>query len=178
MSLFRFLARKSFALVVLFCLSTGLLFTGCNTEPDPENDAAGDLNGTWKNVASFGGTDYITIIKIDTSAKTVVYQDSYEGQIANSPNFAAADGVLIIKYTKYADWGETPSTSHANVGKFGAMYWTGLTSSKVKLADAYSGTHVMYDTLATAQSAFTPVADKVGNFVDWSITSPYTKTKQ
>jgi hypothetical protein len=163
--------RNVFALAVLFCLSTALLSTGCS---DP--DDSGNLNGTWKNVASYGETDYITIIKINTSAKTVLYEGSYEGQIANSPNFDAADGVLIIKFTKYADWGGEPSVSHANVGKFGAMYWTGLTSSQVSLADAYDGyTHAMYDTIGDAQTAFTPFADKAGDFVDWSITSPYIK---
>ena len=168
-------ARSVFALAVMFCLSTALLFTGCNTEPETV-DTAGNLNGTWKNVASYGGTDYITIIKINTSAKTIVYEDSYEGQIANSQDFTATNGVLIIKFTKYADWGEEPSTSHANVGKFGAMYWTGLTSNKVSFADAYTGyVHFIVDTIEAAQTAFTPAADKVGTYVDWSITSPYIK---
>jgi hypothetical protein len=148
------------------------MFTGCGEDEDDP----GALHGTWKNVAVFGEDEYITIIKIDTSAMTIVYEDSYEGQIANSPNFDAASGVLIIKFTKYADWGSTPSTTHDNVGKFGAMYWTGLTASQVSLADAYTGyTHVMFDTIGEAQTAFTPAADKVGEYVDWSITSPYTK---
>jgi hypothetical protein len=166
-----FFKKAAFLALALF-LSAGLMFTGCNTD----DNTAGNLNATWKNVASYGGTEYITIIKINTSAKTVVYEGSYEGQIANSPDFTATDGVLIIKYTKYADWGEEPSTAHANVGKFGAMYWTGLTSSQVSLADAYSGyDHTMFDTIEVAQTAFTPAADKVGTYVDWSITSPYTK---
>jgi hypothetical protein len=165
-------ARSVFALVVMFCLSTAFMFTGCNTG----DDTAGNLNGTWKNVASYEGTDYITIIKIDTSAKTIMYEDSYEGQIANSQDFTATNGVLIIKFTKYADWGEDPSATHANVGKFGAMYWTGLTSNQVSLADAYTSyTHTMFDSIEAAQTAFTPAADKVGTYVDWSMTSPYTK---
>jgi hypothetical protein len=154
-------------------MSTAFLFTGCKTD---EDDDPVILDGTWKNVASYDGIDYITIIKINTSAKTIVYEGSYEGQIANAPNFNDKNGVLIINFTKYADWGADPSTSHANVGKFGAMYWTGLTAKQVSLADAYSGwDHVMFDTIGEAQTAFTPAADKVSTYVDWSITAPYTK---
>jgi len=163
-------ARSVFTLAVMFCLSTAFLFTGCNTD----DNTAGNLNGTWKD-------NFSTII-INTSAKTISYENNYEGQIVNSPNFTTTDGVLIIKFTKYwdADYSGYPNVVYTenttNINKFGAMYWTGLTSDQVSLADAYTGyTHTMLDTIETAQTAFTPAADKVGTYVDWSITSPYTK---
>ena len=163
-------ARSVFALAVMFCLSTAFLFTGCNTD----DDTAGNLNGTWDYI----NPTYNYYVAINTSAKTIVYQNSYEGTIENSPDYTATDGVLIIKFTKYADWGDTPSTSHTNVGKYGAMYWTEQTVTSVKLADAYDSSfnHVIFNTLPEAQEAFTPAADKVGNYVSsWSGIAPLTK---
>jgi hypothetical protein len=162
-----FIKKAAFLTLALF-LSAGLLFISCSDNAN----SSGDLNGTWD--------DGWNPVIIDSSAKTIVYTGSYEGVIANAPNgYTAKSGVLIIQFTKYANFGAgTPSTSHANVGKYGALYWTELTASSVRLADAYNTTtwvHVMYPTLAEANAAFTPAADKVGTYVDWSPTAPYTK---
>ena len=172
-SLRRCIMRSVFALFVVSCLSATLLLTSCNTEADD----SGNLNGTWENVyvdPSGEEPDYITTIKINTSAKTVIFQGSYEGTIANSYNYEAKSGVLIVKFTKYADWGSEPSSTHANVGKYGALYWTALTATSVSLSDAYVGfDHVMFDTLTEANAQFT--LDNAGDYVNWSWTSPYTK---
>jgi hypothetical protein len=56
------------------------------------------------------------------------------------------------------------------------MYWNDLTATSVKLADAFIGwDRTLFTTQPLAEEAFTPAADKVGNYVDWSITSPYIK---
>jgi hypothetical protein len=156
-------------IIALLAVCAALLCVGCPVEP-----SAGDLNGTWKNISSYEGVDYVTIIKIDTTAKTIIYEGNYEGNIENTPNYDAVNGVLIIKYTKYANWGETPSNTHNNVGKFGALYWHKLTASTVYMADAYTGYDpVIFGTLAEARNNFT--MDKVGDYVNWSIIGAYTK---
>jgi len=170
----------------IFAILFILLLTGCSptggTSSTVTATVTANLNGEWKD-------SYGTIVTINTSAKTIKYMvdashTSYEGQIVNSPDFTAANGVLIIKFTKYYtieyDWNppydmtkyeETP----ANNGKFGALYWKDLMSNSVYLADAYDSSynHVMYSTLNEAQTNFT--MDKVGNYIDWSYTSPYKK---
>jgi hypothetical protein len=160
------LVRKVFPLFWLLCLVAGAaFFTACDTG----NKVPGLLTATWKNVAG----DYVTIITI--TENTVVYQGSYEADIVNDPDFTALNGVLIIKFTKYADWGSEPNANHDNVGKYGALYWKDLDGSSVSLADAYTGyTHTMFDDLTDAEVAFTN--DKVGDYIDWAITSPYSNT--
>ncbi|MDR2403451.1 MAG: hypothetical protein LBD78_05430 [Spirochaetaceae bacterium] len=159
-----------FITVFLFTLTA--LLPGCKHEPDEK----GSLAGVWKNVyhdPTGEYPDYVTEITI--TGNTVVYQGSYEAEIVNTPNFEAPYGVLIIKFTKYAtNYDGNPVTTHANVGKYGALYWKDLTVSLVYLADAYTGyTHRMFTNLQAAQMAFTD--EKVGDYVDWSITSPYNK---
>jgi len=158
-----FIKKAAFLTLALF-LSTGLMFVSC-----ADNESSGNLNGTWD--------DGWSPVIINSSARTIVYTGSYEGNIVNSPSYTASSGVLIIQFTKYADWGgPAPSTSHANVGKYSALYWTELTAGSVRLADAYEGyNRVMFATLGEANASFTPAADKVGNYVDWGITAPYTK---
>jgi hypothetical protein len=167
------LVRKYAGVVVLLMV---LLLAGCAT--DDENAATGHLNGVWINNAN----DYITTIKINTLAKTIEYAGGYEGTIENAPDFTAANGALIIKFTKYWEWiendGKWTSAENPNsdcIGKYGALYWKGLTDNSVYMADAYdtSYNHVMFDKLQTALTNFT--MDNVGNYVDWSIVGPYTK---
>ena len=82
--------------------------------------------------------------------------------------------MLIIQFTKYADWGDEPATEHNNVNKFGALYWRELKLNSVRLADAYIGfDHAIFTTLEEAQENFT--IDKIGNYVDWSIIGLYKK---
>jgi hypothetical protein len=164
-----FLKKTAFLTFALF-LSAGLMFTSCTADDD-----SGDLNGTWSYTAM---PEYAYDIIISTSAKTVVYTGGYEGTIANSPNYTAGSGVLIIRFTKYADYGAAPSTTHASVGKYGALYSTELKASSVKAADAYDQStyaHAMFATLAEAQAAFEPAADKIGTYVNWAGIAPLTK---
>lgn len=142
------------------------LFMGCQ----PESDDAGNLDGTWVNISQ----SYETIIKINAENKTVEYTGSYNATIENSPNFISTNGVLIIKFTKYGDWGEEPTTEHTNVGRYGALYWVNMGLNSVKLADAYIGwDHAITETLQEAQEMFT--IDKVGDYIDWAIIGVYTK---
>jgi hypothetical protein len=162
---------KPLSRVVAFALLCATLaFTGC--EHAASNDS-GALTGTWKNVAGENG-EYVTTIKI--TSNTINYVGSYEGKIVNSPDFEALYGVLIIQFTKYADnWGDEPSASSTNVGKYGALYWKELTPDSVYMADAYVNyVHTIFGTRDEAKKAFTN-DDAVNTYVDWSITSPYTR---
>jgi len=164
-----FFKKAAFLTFALF-LSAGLMFVSCS---DKEN--SGNLNGDWDD-----GWGYQ--MKIDASARTIVYTSNYEATIENSPDYTASSGALIIKFTRYAtNYDGNPVATHVNVGKYGAVYWTELTAGSVKLADAYDktpppyGSHAIRASLPIAQTDFLPPADKVGNYVDWSIVSPYTK---
>jgi hypothetical protein len=167
--------RKTVPIFLVLCfVSTALLFSGCKNEPEE----TGNLVGLWTNVSG----NFTTTITITND--TVAYSGNYKAEIVNDPNFEASSGVLIIKFTHYADWsGGEPSlsTDHASVGKYGALYWRDLTSSSVSLADAYKKveptdafpSHTMFNTLEEAQATFTTNA--VSDYINWSITSPYTK---
>jgi hypothetical protein len=164
-----FLKKAAFLTLALF-LSVGLLFISCQDN----TNSSGSLNATWD--------DGWSPVTINTSAKTIVYTGNYEAIIENSPDYTATSGVLIIKFTKYAtNYDGNPVATHVNVGKYSALYWTELTASSVRLADAYDktpppyGSHAIRASLSIAQTDFLPAADKVGNYVDWSITAPYTK---
>jgi hypothetical protein len=162
--------KKIFSLV--FALVMGaLLLSGCNSD-----DPKAWLPNTWTNVSGA----YTTIITITPT--TISYSDSYEGTIANTPDFGASDGILIIKFTKYADWSSGSavlSDSHANVDKYGALYWKELTPTSVSMSDAYKKinetdeypSHTMFNDLETAKTNFT--RDNEGMYINWSITSPY-----
>jgi len=164
--------RRSASIAVLLMI---LLFAGCTEEQ--EDTTIGHLNGVWIN----NSAGYITTIKIDTSAKTVEYVNSYKGDIVNAPDYTAVNGVLIIKFTKYwdMDYSSYPDITYTenttNIDKYGALYWKGLTDNSVYMADAYDASynHVMFDDFSEAQTNFT--IDKVGDYIDWSIVSPYTK---
>jgi len=180
------LKRVLVTLSVLLCLSAALVFTGCSTDPDDSEN----LNGTW----IYSSPGYSSSIKINSSAKTIVYEENYEGDIVNSPDYAAVNGVLIVKFTKYWEtnwemidpegdfedinnWTSTTAETDANNGKFGAVYWRDLKAGSVRMADAYTNagfTHVILADLATAQTSFT--LERAGEYVDWSITGTYTKT--
>jgi hypothetical protein len=173
----RFARRIVFAFFVMLCLSAALLFAGCSGAGAGAG-AKGNLNGTWDDGFGYG------LVLINTSAKTVIMKDDYEGTIVNSPDFTAANGVLIIKFTQYItkvydssppyDFTSTPTPE--NIGKFAALYWTELTVNSVKLADGYEGfDHVMFATQELAEAAFLPAADTVGTYAPWGITAVYTK---
>ena len=142
MSLFRFFARKLFALTVLFCLSTVLLFIGCNTEPENENTGFIPV-GEWAD--SFGSSYTIT----NTS---VAYDDGYgdfKSTILSSSDFSTDSGVLIIKITS--------SAGGYTVDKFTGVYYKGYTESHVYLANPIDGSYapIEKDTFDEAKKTFT-----------------------
>jgi len=156
---------KKAAVLVLF---TALLFASCSSDVD----SSGNLIGTW-----YDGYAHATI---DASTMTIKYENSYEGEIINSPDFTSAKGVLIIKFTKYwiGDYSSYPNVTYTQTaiynGQFGALYWNELKSGSVKMADAYEAyTHVMFNNIQDAMTNFT--MDKAGNYVDWSILAPFQK---
>jgi len=142
----RFFARKPFALVVLFCLSTALLFTGCKMEPELVSDNAGFIPvGEWKS--DYGDSYTIT----DTS---VVYDDGFgygdfTSTILRASDFSADSGVLIIKITS--------SSVGFTVDKFTCVYYKGYTASHVYLANPIDGSYapIEKNTLAEAKNTFT-----------------------
>jgi len=161
----KFIKRAGYSFVLL--LLANFLFLGCT---EPEN--IGNLNGTW-----YDGYSYVTI---NTSAKTIEYENNYEGEITNTPNYEAVNGVLIIRITKYweADYSNWPEVVYtettANNNKYCALYWSSLKPHSVHMADAYEGlTHTIKATIEDANTAFT--LDNAGNYVDWSITGAYNK---
>ena len=162
-SLRRHWARNIFALAVMFCLSTAFLFTGCNTEPNPENVDTGFVPaGEW---ADDYGSSYII-----TNA-TVVYDDGFgygdfTGAILKVSDFSANSGVLIIKIIS--------SNVGYTVDKFTGVYYKEYTASHVYLANPIDESYapIEKDTFAEAQAVFT--VDNVDTHVTyWG--SGYTK---
>jgi hypothetical protein len=160
--------KKALPVFLAFCFVVTLL-SGC------AGGGAGDggvIFGDWSwSNSSFSYTVTITGNRVISTCGPY-----YEASIESITDSTAPYGVLIIKFIKYADWDNPPATdSHANVGKYGALYWKDLTASSVYLADAYTGfTHALFDNLATAKANFT--IDKTGDYIDWGVgTSPLTK---
>lgn len=162
MSLFRFFARKPFALVVLFCLSTGLLFTGCNTEPENENTAFIPV-GEWAD--SFGGGYKITATSLEyytaeSEWEGVTYPgESIKGTIGEAIDFSPGAGVLLVKITESSTSGQT--------GKFFGVYYKDYTASHIFLANAIDESYalILKNTLAEAKNTFT--VDNVGTHVTY-----------
>jgi len=154
---------------LLVILIVSIVIAGC--QPEPEEN--GNLNGTWSS--SYDS------YKIDTSAKTIEYVGNYKADIVNSPDYEAGSGILIVKFTWYYEtiYDENWTVISEGVtdvynGKFGAVYWKGLTNSSVQMADAYDTavwSRAMYDTLDEAKVNFT--SDKTGNYI--SVWGSYTK---
>ena len=126
---------------------------------------------------------------IDTSAKTIEYADTYKGKIVNSPNFTEKSGLIIIEFTNYTRYvyDQNPPYDLLNtivdppdaIGSFGALYWSGLRSNSVKMADhwvfdldTFEYIHVMYPTLKEAQEKFTM---EIGANISWNGIEPYNK---
>jgi len=159
-----FFTRKPFALVVLFCLSTGLLFTGCKPDPDPvpESKDTGFIPlGEWAS-----DWDIYTITNTN-----VEYDDGYgklNGNIEKAVDFPNNAGVLIIKITA--------SPGDFTVGKYTGIYYSSYTSTGIRLAnvwlDGSDGWHPLEaDSLSAAESLFN--VDNAGDHVSyWGV---YTK---
>jgi len=171
MSLFRFFARKPFALVVLFCLSTGLLFTGCNHDPNPvpePKDAGFIPLGEWAD--DYGSGYNITASSLEYY--TAYYSEEYPGEnikgaISEAIDFSPGAGVLLVQITE--------STAPGQEGKFIGVYYKDYTASHILLANAIDKSYalILMNTLTEAKNTFT--VDNVGTHVDWSMQSGYNK---
>jgi hypothetical protein len=162
---------------VSLVLALGFVMGALSLAGCPMGNEVGNLVGDWQLISDPGGEyEYITNIHITND--TVVYEKTYEGTIRNGPNFEAENGILIIEFSKYADWDGAQmnwNSASENIGKFGALYWKGLTADTVSLADAYENgaVHKIVGDLETAKTTFTD--DAVLDYIDWSITSPYNR---
>jgi len=140
-----------FALAVMLCLSTALLFTGCNTEPDPETVDTGFIPvGEWTD--SFGSGYKITASSLEYY--TAYYSEEYPGEnikgsIKKAVDFSKGAGVLIVQITT--------STTTGQESKFIGVYYKDYTASHVFLANAIDGSYalILKGTLAEAQATFT-----------------------
>jgi hypothetical protein len=152
MSLFRFLARKSFALVVLFCFSTGLLFTGCKTEPENENTGFIPV-GEWADTYGSGYKITATSLEYytaDTEWEGVTYPgENIKGDIKEAIDFSSDAGVLLVQVTTSSTTGQE--------GKFIGVYYKGYTASHIFLANAIDESYalILKNTLAEAKNTFT-----------------------
>jgi len=154
-----FFARKSFALAVVFCLSTGLLFTGCNTEPEPEDTSFVPL-GEWAD--DYGSGYNITASSLEYY--TASYGEEYPGEnikgdIKEAIDFSSDAGVLLVQITS--------CNTATQVNKFFGVYYKDYTASHVFLANAIDGSYalIVKDTLAEAKNTFT--VDNVGTHVTY-----------
>jgi len=148
----RFSARNVFALVVLFCLSTALLVTGCKTDDggDPVDTGfipTGEWTAEW---------DSYTIT--DTS----VEYGELKGAIEKAVDFSTDAGVLIIKITA--------SSGDFTVGKYTGVYYSAYTPTSINLANVWlevsDGWHPLEaDSLSSAVSLFS--VDNVGDHVSY-----------
>ena len=112
MSLFRFFARNVFALVVLFCLSTALLVTGCKTDDggDPVVQLDANLIGIWASTYGDAYTITDNYLSYGYDADSI----SYAGTIKRASQFTSDAGVIIIEYD--ADHKPTYYDSFENYG--------------------------------------------------------------
>jgi len=162
MSLFRFFARKPFVLAVVLCLSTALLITGCNQEPDSENIGFVPV-GEW--IDDYGSGYKITISSLeyytaDTEWKEITYPgENIEGDIKEAIDFSSDAGVLIVQVTT--------SSTLEQAGKFIGVYYKDYTESHVFLANAIDESYalIVKNTLDEAKNTFT--VDNVGTHVTY-----------
>jgi hypothetical protein len=149
MSLFRFFARKIFALVVLFLAVT---FIGCKIEPDPGNTGFIPV-GDWTD--DYGSGYYITTSAFeyytaDTEWEGVIYPgENIKGSIIEAIDFSPSAGVLLILITE--------SSTPEQEGKFIGVYYKDYTASHIFLANAVDESYalILKDTLAEAKNIFT-----------------------
>jgi hypothetical protein len=151
MSLIRFFARKTFALVVLF---TVVFFIGCQIDPDPEPENTGFIPaGEWTD--SFGGgytisesaLEYFTA---DTEWEGVKYPgENIKGGIIEAVDFSKDAGVLLVQITT--------SSTEGQAGKFIGVYYKDYAASHAFFANAIDESYalILLDTLAEAKKTFT-----------------------
>jgi hypothetical protein len=149
MSLFRFFARKTFALVVLF---TVVSFIGCQIDPEPENTGfipAGEWTDSFSGGYSISAStlEYYTA---DSEWEGVTYPgENIKGDIKETVDFSKDAGVLLVQITT--------SSTGGQASKFIGVYYKDYTASHVFLANAINESYalILIDTLAEAKKTFT-----------------------
>ena len=158
----RFSVRGIFALLVLSCLFTALLFTGCQQEPNGFRDVHFIPVGEWTDDWGGGYTITNTTVKYftaDSEWEGVTYPGvEISGTIEIAHDFSHNSGVLIIKITNATADGLTN-------GKYTGVYYRDYTSSHVLLANPIDAAYapIQKDTFADAEKTFN--ADNVDTHV-------------
>jgi len=155
-----------FALAVMFCLSTALLFTGCKTDDEHEDTGFVPV-GEWAD--DYGSGYNITASSLEYY--TAYFSEEYPGEnikgsIKESIDFSHNAGVLIVQITEISTEGQA--------GKFIGVYYKDYTNSHVFLANAVDASYalIVKNTFAEAKKTFT--VDNVDTHVTyWG--SGYTK---
>lgn len=127
-----------------------VLLSGCELAT---SSADGALTGYWKSTFGDGfelsgntleGFRYVQYNDADRSV-------SFDGIVANRPNFDASTGYIIVLVTEPGSWGKT-------AGSYYAIHWKNLSGSLVAAASAYKvgGAHNNgMETLAEALAEYT-----------------------
>jgi hypothetical protein len=163
-SLRRIWARGVFAFALVFCLSTALLFTGCDMDggggsiAPVEDKLDANLIGTW---SSLYDDEYVI------TANKITYDDGYGGGSAGTiqyvSNFTNSAGVIIIKYDdgkkpSYWDYDDdwNPTIELPLKGDFIGIYYKDLKpGASVSMGGAYIYGGAEEATLDAAKKAFT-----------------------
>ena len=177
----RFSVRGIFALIVVSCLFTALLFTGCKTDEDPglgyELDSG--LIGTWTDPAAGDGyTITATYLSYGYGADFI----SYAGTIRAVTTFPNSAGVIIFEYdaghkpTYYVEYDPVTYEPIGDPlplkGNFIGVYYKELKPGEsVQMGTAYAEGGAEELTLDAAIKAFT--VHKEGDYMTYYGTYQY-----
>jgi hypothetical protein len=163
-SLRRHLAHSVFALFTVFCLSTGLLFTACSSDPDDgfvdDHKLNSNLIETWESEYYDAYTITDTHLSYGYGADSV----EYAGTIKYVSNFNSTAGVIIIEYDAehkptYYDSSENygdPDHIVLPKGDFIGIYYKDFKPGvSVQMGVAYAEGGAEKATLDEAKNAFT-----------------------
>jgi hypothetical protein len=154
-----------FAMFILFCLSAALLFTGCKTEENNDDDHKlnSQLVGTWFSTYDDG---YV-IEETETGHKLTYYGFTdtidYAGAVKYVSNFSDDAGVIVIEYdddhkASYWEYDEdwNPVNELPLKGTFIGIYYKEFKPGvSVKMGYAYANSGAEKETLDAAKKAFT-----------------------
>jgi hypothetical protein len=155
MSLFRFFARKIFALVVLFL---AVSFIGCKAEPEPENTGFIPVGEWVSDYDKYTITDEtLEYFMAGSEYNGVTYPATViRGNIEKAVDFSTNAGVLIVKTTE---------TTVSTPGMYIGVYYSDVTTSSIKISTGINSDYstVETDSLSAAILLFT--VDNAGNHV-------------
>lgn len=172
-SLRRLFTRSVFTLTVLLCLSAGLLFTGCQIEPEEDIRE----NTHFRPVGVWVAFDKYTITETTVNyfcPESTYGDETYPsteliGDIVAAVDFSDNAGVLIIKIT-------SASTGN-NSGKYTGVYYNNYTNSDtgtpIQMATAIDKNYLPVETDTMKEAASLFIAGNTGSHV--SMWGDYTK---